>query len=117
MDIGFLDLLILGLACFRLTRLLVYDRITSFIRNLFMEEMEEIGESGQKEIYLVPKKGVIKGFFGELLSCYWCTGIWSAIGICVFYYFIPFYAVPVILVLAVAGIGALIETLVQKIIL
>lgn len=117
MDIGFIDLLILGLACFRLTRLLVYDRITSFIRNLFMEEMEEMDENGQKEIYLVPKKGVIKGFFGELLSCYWCTGIWSAIVLCVFYYFIPFYTVPVILVLAVAGIGALIETIVQKIML
>ncbi|MBB6443564.1 DUF1360 domain-containing protein [Bacillus benzoevorans] len=115
MDVSILDLLVLGLACFRLTRLLVYDRITTFIRSPFMEEMEEIGESGQKEIYLVPKKGVIKGFFGELLSCYWCTGIWSAIGILIFYYVAPLYAVPVIMVLAVAGIGALIETFVQKI--
>lgn len=117
MDFSFLDLLVLGFACFRLTRLLVYDRITAFIRNIFMEEMEEIDESGQKEIYLVPKKGAIKGFFGELLSCYWCTGIWSAIAICVFYYFLPLYAVPVILVLAVAGIGSLIETVIQKLIL
>ena len=117
MDISFLDLLVLGLACFRLTRLLVYDRITAFIRNLFMEEMEEMNESGEKEIYLVPKKGVIKGFFGELLSCYWCTGIWSAIVISFLYFFTPLYAVPIILVLAVAGIGALIETIVQKIML
>jgi len=79
--------------------------------------MEEVDQSGQKEIYLVPKKGVIKGFFGELLSCYWCTGVWSAIVICAFYYFIPLYSEPVVLVLAVAGIGALFETIVQKIML
>ena len=116
MYFSFFEILILGLACFRLTRLLVYDRITAFIRNLFLEEMEEVDQSGQKELS-VPKKGLIKGFFGELLSCYWCTGVWSAIVVCAFYYLIPFYSEPVILVLAVAGIGAIIETIVQKIIL
>lgn len=117
MDFSYLEILILSLACFRLTRLLVYDRITAFIRNLFLEEMEEVDQSGQKEIYLVPKKGLIKGFFGELLSCYWCTGVWSAIVVCAFYYLIPIYSEPVILVLAIAGLGAIIETIVQKIIL
>lgn len=79
-----------------------------------MEEMEEEGPNGEKEVYLVPKKGLIKGFFGELLSCYWCTGIWSAIVLALFYYFVPAYAQPIILILAVAGLGAIIETMIQK---
>nr|WP_295973809.1 DUF1360 domain-containing protein [uncultured Bacillus sp.] len=117
MDISFYELFVISLACFRLTRLMVYDRITMFIRRIFMEEVEEIDEKGEKEIYLVPKKGFIKSFFGELLSCYWCTGIWSAMILYIFYAYLPLYAIPVILVLAVSGIGAVIETFIQRIML
>ncbi|WP_394235376.1 DUF1360 domain-containing protein [Niallia oryzisoli] len=113
MDITFLELLILGLSSFRLTRLFVFDKITVFIRNYFIDEIEELDENGQKEIYLVPKQGVVKGFIGELLSCYWCTGVWSSIFLCTIYLLFPSVAVPVLLVLAVSGLAAIIETAIQ----
>lgn len=114
MEITFLELTLLGLASFRLTRLLVYDKITGFIRNIFMKEIEETDEKGEIVIYLVPKSGIIRGFFGELLSCYWCTGIWSSILLYVLYATVAVIAVPVIVILAISGIAAIIETLIQK---
>ncbi|WP_102271795.1 DUF1360 domain-containing protein [Cytobacillus massiliigabonensis] len=114
MSISFMELLILALASFRLTRLLVYDKITEFIRRPFFEELEETNKDGEIEIYLVPKKGRIRGFFGNLLSCYWCTGVWVSIFLCLLYIFNTPLALPILLVLAVAGLAALIETAVQK---
>ena len=113
MDIDFFTFILLGLATFRLTRLLVFDKITAFIRNPFLDEIEEIDENGQTDTFLVPKEGMIKGFFGELLSCYWCTGVWSAIVLCTFYLVYPTLAIPVLLILAVAAVAAIIETLIQ----
>ncbi|MED3572355.1 DUF1360 domain-containing protein [Cytobacillus praedii] len=114
MSISFMELLILALASFRLTRLLVYDKITEFIRRPFFEELEEINKDGEAEIYLVPKKGAILGFFGNLLSCYWCTGVWVSIFLCVLYLYNTPFTLPILLVLAVAGLAAMIETAIQK---
>jgi hypothetical protein len=113
MDLTFLELFIISLASFRLTRLLVNDRITEFIRAPFFEEEIEMNEKGEQEIYYVPKKGRIVHFIGELLSCYWCTGIWSAAGVYLFYFFWPQVATPILVILAVAGIAAIIETMIQ----
>lgn len=113
MEITFLELLILGLSSFRLTRLFVFDKITGFIRDFFIDEIEELDETGQKEIYLVPKQGFVRRFIGELLSCYWCTGVWSSIVLVAFYLLFPPVAVPVLLVLSVSGLAAIIETVIQ----
>ncbi|WP_286231262.1 DUF1360 domain-containing protein [Neobacillus mesonae] len=115
-NITFFQLLTLALASFRLTRLLVFDKITEFIRTPFFDEIEEENEAGEQEIYYIPKQSGIKRFFGELLSCYWCTGIWAAIFIVGFYLFFPVYSGPIILILAVAGMASLIETIIQQII-
>lgn len=114
LSISFMELLILALASFRLTRLLVYDKITEFIRQPFFEEVKETNKDGEIEIYLVPKKGGIRGFLGNLLSCYWCTGVWTSILLCLLYLFNSSFSLPVLLVLAVAGLAAMIETIVQK---
>ncbi|WP_338472189.1 DUF1360 domain-containing protein [Niallia sp. XMNu-256] len=114
MDITFLELLLLGLASFRLTRLFVYDKITAFIRNVFIKEIEEKDENGEETVYLIPKDGVIKGFFGELLSCYWCTGVWSSLGLYGLYVSLPTIAVPVIIILAISAVAAIIETVIQN---
>ena len=103
MDLTFLELAVLGLASFRLTRLMVFDKITGFIRNAFMNEIEEADEKGEKVIYLVPKNGLVRGFFGELLSCYWCTGVWSSIILYLLYVTATVIAVPIILILAISG--------------
>lgn len=112
MNITFINLLILSLASFRLTRLIVFDKITEFLRKPFFDEVIE-ENSGEVEIYYTPKQKGWKQFVGELLSCYWCTGIWSAVGIVGMYYLSPVFFTPVILILAIAGAASILETIIQ----
>lgn len=102
-------LIVLGLASFRLTRLVVFDKITEFIRSPFLDEVEEDGE-----IYTVPKASGIRKWIGGLLSCYWCTGVWASAGLLGLYVFLPKMGIAVILILAVAAIGGILETIIGR---
>lgn len=113
MDISFLQFSLISLAVFRLTRLIVYDKITYFIRSPFMMDYEVVNQEGEKEIYVVPKEGGVRGWVGELLSCYWCTGVWVAIGVFCLLFFCPTIGEPLILILAIAGAAAIVETIIQ----
>ncbi|KAA0546723.1 DUF1360 domain-containing protein [Bacillus sp. BGMRC 2118] len=97
-------------ASFRLTRLIVFDEITSFIRHPFHDEVTETEEDGTVSTYLVMKGTGIKRWFGELISCYWCTGIWSSAFLYITWNLWPTIMEPVIIILAIAGIAAIIET-------
>ncbi|MCU9612422.1 DUF1360 domain-containing protein [Caldibacillus lycopersici] len=110
------SIILIALAAFRLTRLIVFDKITEFIRAPFFDEITELDEFGKEEIYVTPKKAGIKKWIGELLSCYWCTGIWVSIFLVIIVYFYPIYAEPLIIVLAVAAIAAIIESVITHII-
>jgi len=115
MDIQWMEFFLLILASFRLTRLIVFDRITESFRKLFLDEVEEQNNDGQTEVYIVPKSGKISGFFGELISCYWCTGVWVAIFLTLLYYFFPSICGPFVLVFAIAGGASLIEAILQRV--
>jgi hypothetical protein len=114
MEISIWELIVLAIAGFRLTRLIVFDKITEFIRAPFLREVEEVNENGEIEIYDVPREGLIRGFIGELISCYWCTGIWASLFLYMLYSWLPAIAGPAVIVLAIAGISAVIETVIQK---
>lgn len=113
MKITLINLLLLSLASFRLTRLLIFDKITEFIRAPFFDEIQEENVNGEIEIYYLPKKTGIKKFLGELLSCYWCTGIWASAGIVSLFLLSPYFSTTMILILAVAGLASIVETIVQ----
>jgi Protein of unknown function (DUF1360) len=103
------SLFIIGLASFRLTRVIVFDKIAEFIRAPFLEEIIE-GD----EVYTIPKKGPIRSWIGELLSCYWCTGVWVSIGLLAVYTYLPSIGVAIILIFAVAAIASIIETIIGR---
>jgi hypothetical protein len=113
MTIDLLDFIIVALASFRLTRLIVFDKITEFLRNPFFDEIEEKNQEGKTEVYYVPKETTLKKFIGEMLSCYWCTGVWVSAAIVTGYLLSPAVFVPIILVFAVAGLAAIVESIVQ----
>jgi len=102
-------LIVLGLASFRLTRLIVFDKITEFLRLPFLDEVEEDGE-----IYMVPKPSGIRKWIGGLLSCYWCTGVWASAGLLALYVFLPKIGIAVIVIFAVAAIGGILETIISR---
>jgi len=100
---------LLGLAAFRFTHLLVYDRITAFIRKPFLEVKEETDPDGSTvEVILVKGTG-LRRFFGELLSCHWCTGVWCAAILYVGSMYLSAVFEPVIYILAISGLAAVIE--------
>jgi hypothetical protein len=113
MKITLLNLLLLSLASFRLTRLLIFDKITEFIRAPFFDEISEENAVGEIEVYYLPKKTGIKKFLGELLSCYWCTGIWASAGIVSMFLLSANFSAAIILILAIAGLASILETIVQ----
>lgn len=86
------DFCLLALAIFRLTRLASYDIITKFIRDAV--------EPYPKDTFL--------GTFSSLLACPWCTGLWFSFFVIFFYYATPL-AWPIILILALAGVAALLQ--------
>jgi hypothetical protein len=109
-----LQLIVMGLAVFRMTHLIVYDKITEFLRAPFFDEQEEMDENGESVIFLVPKTGGLKGWIGELLSCHWCTGIWIAAGSYFLYWIVPGVASPLFTIMAIAGLASLLEAVVQR---
>lgn len=108
--------LLLGLSSFRVTRLIVLDKIAAFIRKHFMEEIEEQNDKGEIEEYIVVKGTGLRGWIGELLSCYWCTGVWVTTGLFFLLTFYPIAGKPVIIIFAAAGAAGILESIVAKII-
>ncbi|GED60984.1 DUF1360 domain-containing protein [Brevibacillus formosus] len=108
-DLSWIDLIILVLASFRLTHLIVFDEITSFLRNPFYQVLYVPDESGQMVRDFQFKGGRVRQWIGRLLSCHWCVGIWVGALIVALYMYVP-AAYPLLLLLAIAGAAAVIET-------
>ncbi|SDX18389.1 Protein of unknown function [Marininema mesophilum] len=108
-NLSWIHLSIMILASFRLTRLIVYDEITSFLRDPFLSvTMELDGDGGW--VRKVEIKGTgLRGWIGKLLSCHWCVGIWSTLIIVTIFYQLP-TCFPIILILAIAGAAAVVQT-------
>lgn len=86
------DATIMTLATFRLTRLVVYDAITRWFRDIFADS---------KEFTLM---GTIK----TLINCPWCMGLWFALLVATAYFTSPFLWF-FIFVLALAGAGSFVQ--------
>jgi hypothetical protein len=96
---SFLDLALLGLATFRLIHLMTYDKIFDVVRAAFMDREGtrlKTAERGWRRLVC------------ELLQCLWCTGMWSALIVVTVYLLGP-WGWLAIAVLAVAGLGSLLQ--------
>ncbi|MEC1622784.1 DUF1360 domain-containing protein [Bacillus mojavensis] len=103
--LSWLTFFMLILASYRLTHLIVFDKITEFIRKPFMKKRRTVDANGH-----VNEKNVPASNFGYMLNCYWCAGVWCAILIGLGYLFLPDIAVPVIFILSIAGAQAILES-------
>lgn len=108
-ELSWIHLVILVLASFRLTHFIVFDEIASFIRAPFLTTTYEEDANGQMIQQIETKGTGLRRWIGKLLSCYWCVGIWSSILVVVLYWFFPASFI-FLLILAVAGAAAVIET-------
>jgi len=84
--IGYVDLVLLGLATHKLSRVISKDRVTSPLRALFTEYVEPAGASEVKE--KVRGRGMQRAI-GDLLTCPWCMGPWVATALAFGFVFRP----------------------------
>lgn len=98
-SLGFYDLVLMGLATFRLIHLLTYDRIFDVVRAAFMDQQGarlKNAERGWRRLVC------------EFLQCIWCTGMWSAL-IVATVYFLGGWGFFAVIVMAIAGLGSLLQ--------
>lgn len=69
------DVLLIGTASHKLSRLLAKDKVTTFLRAPFTEYQ---GRGGPAEVEETSREGEVRGAIGELLICPYCLGLWSA---------------------------------------
>lgn len=67
------DFIIISLAAYRLTHLLVFDKITEPVRSLFVTR----DFHGPLKTFTL-HGGPLRRFIGKALICHWCTGIWAS---------------------------------------
>ncbi len=106
--LSLIDLVTLGLATFRLSRLAAWDEVTSFLRLPFVKHGPEDKVEGKEQ---EPRgRGLVRAL-GELVVCTTCIGTWIAAGLMYALYLVPTLARPFISILAVAGLGQVVDGL------
>lgn len=94
------DLFILALANFRLIRLFIYDNMTLFIREFFMDLEVKYGKYN-----FVKSKNSFKLTMYKLMTCPWCFGVWSAFVSAFFYFTFPAFKF-VFIILAISAVAS-----------
>ena len=89
-NLTFKEGLILILASFRLTRILVFERILKHVRDALKR---------REHLYVI-------GTIHSMVTCPWCAGVWMTLIIIVFYYLVP-YGELLVYVLALAGLASM----------
>jgi len=75
-ELSAIDLALLGLATFKASRTVARDKVTSFVREPFVEGEAYDGED-EKPTHDTDMKQAI----GELVTCTRCVGTWAAAGL------------------------------------
>jgi hypothetical protein len=71
-SVEYVEVPVLAAATFALSKLIVHEKVESWIREPFVDE-----ETGSRR----PKGRRLRYAVGELLTCTRCTGAWSALGL------------------------------------
>lgn len=105
-SLGVFDVTLLALATFRLTRLIVSDKIFSFARIIFIDTLPDGTD-------VKPAKGFRRAV-AELIECLWCVGMWAALPLVVFYSVSPIGRFFVV-VLAITALGSFIQVVSRRV--
>ncbi|WP_438449374.1 DUF1360 domain-containing protein [Gorillibacterium sp. sgz5001074] len=73
-------LIVLFLAAYRLTHLIVFDKVFEPIRNLFVRRYYNNSPEGLQVQYRL-QGGPVSRFIGQIMNCFWCTGMWVSFGV------------------------------------
>jgi len=90
-EMTFKEALLIILASYRMTRILVFEKIFKYFRDVL---------KNREDLYLI-------GTLSSIITCPWCAGVWVTLVIIVFYYLVPF-GVVLVYVLALAGVASVV---------
>lgn len=111
LDFTLTDVLILGLACFRITHFFTSDTLTMPLRAWLVDERIEPDALGRMVQIPVPRAPAWRGVLGTLVTCTWCLGVWVAAGLVAGLHVWRSGTAMIVLVAAVAGAGIVMEML------
>ena len=109
LEMSWIQFIVLILASFRLAHLIVFDKITAFLRDQFITVIKEVDAGGKETLKTEIKGEGWRYWVGSLLSCYWCVGVWTSLLVVILYWLFPI-TFPALLVLAIAGGASIIES-------
>ena len=105
------DFVILSLAILRIIRLVAYDNITLFLREVFLDvKTVRYAEEGEEFIERVPSENSLKRTIAKLLNCPWCVGVWIALFVLYIYLAYPQLWI-VFILLALSSVASLLQLL------
>ena len=90
-ELTFKEAVLVILASYRMTRILVFERIFKYLRNVLKQ---------REDLYVI-------GTLSSIITCPWCAGVWVTLTIIVFYFLIPF-GVVLVYVLALSGVASMV---------
>lgn len=90
-DITLKEAVVIILASYRMTRIIVFEKIFKYLRDVFKK---------RDNLYVI-------GTLSNIITCPWCAGVWVTLIIIVFYYLVPF-GILLAYVLAMAGLASLV---------
>ena len=90
-DITLKEAIVIILASYRMTRILVFEKIFKYLRDVLKKR----------------ESNYVIGTLSSIITCPWCAGVWVTLTIVVFYYLVP-YGNLLAYVLALAGIASIV---------
>ncbi len=90
-EITMKEAVVIVLASYRMTRILVFEKIFKYLRNMLKK---------REGLYVI-------GTLHSIITCPWCAGVWVTLFILVFYFLVP-YGTVLVYVLALAGVASMV---------
>lgn len=92
-------LLLFGLATYRTADVISTESVTEIVRAPFMKKMPDNDSEHEQ-----PKDRGFKGFFGRLIGCPSCMGVWVAMALFYGYIFLPTATSAIIIIMALTAL-------------
>lgn len=106
-DLNLSEILLLMFTVFRMIRLVTYDSVSQYIRDLFLD-CKEVSKNGEVYIQRDKPKSGIRRLLTDLISCPWCVSVWLTLFVTYFYLRVPGIWF-LYLVLSVSGVASVIQ--------
>jgi len=90
-DLTMKEAVLVILASYRMTRILVFEKILKYFRDALKR---------REDFYVI-------GTIHSMVTCPWCAGVWVTLIIIVFYFLVPYGAL-LVYVLALAGLASMV---------